>query len=215
MNIVILGPQGCGKGTQSEMLARRFDLEHIDMGSFLRKVAQQDTPLGREVWEIQNVTRTLVPKRILEEVFTLKMGSIPREKGIVFDGFPRNVDQAQYFEEALCEFGRKIDRLIIIDIDENESIARISKRRICEGCKKGYILGVDIQDEEKCRVCGGKIMQRVDDIEEGVRKRLKVYGEETVPVINYFKKKGLVSEIDGKKSKEEVFGEILEAVENI
>lgn len=215
MNIVILGPQGCGKGTQADMLSAKFDLEHIDMGKFLRKVAEQDTPLGREVWAIQNVTKTLVPKRILEEVFTLKMGSIPREKGIVFDGFPRNLDQAQYFEEALSGFGRKIDKVLIIDIDEDESIARISKRRVCEGCKKGYILSVDVPEDKKCVVCGGQIIQRTDDTEEGIRKRLEVYREETIPVIDYFDKEGLVAKIDGKQSKEEVFEEVLKVIESV
>ncbi|NTU66406.1 MAG: adenylate kinase [Candidatus Moranbacteria bacterium] len=215
MNIVILGPQGCGKGTQAEMLAEKFDLEHFDMGKSLRRVAEEDTPLGKEIWEIQNVSRTLVPKRIMQEVFALKMNSIPREQGVVFDGMPRNLDQALYFEEAVREFGRKIDRIIVISITPEESVARISKRRVCEKCKKGYVFGVDVaEDDVECGVCGGKIIQRTDDTKEGVLKRLKVYHDETLPVIEHFKDKGLVSEIDGSGDENEVFDSILETILN-
>lgn len=216
MNIVILGPQGCGKGTQAKMLAERFGLEHFDMGKSLRRVAEEDTPLGKEIWKIQNVSRTLVPKRIMQQVFALKMNSIPREQGVVFDGMPRNLDQAQYFEEAVKEFGRKIDRVIVISISPEESIARISKRRVCEKCKKGYVFGLDVmEDGAVCEACGGNIIQRTDDTEEGVMKRLKVYHEETMPVVEYFKSKGLVSEIDGSGDENEVSESILETVLDI
>lgn len=210
MNIVILGPQGCGKGTQAGMLARKFGLDHFDMGAFLRKVAERDTPLGREIWQIQNVSRTLVSKRIMQEVFALKMNSVGREQGVVFDGLPRNLDQAEYFMEAVQAFGRRIDKVLIISIPPEESVARISKRRVCENCKKGYIFGVNVfESDEKCGECGGRIVQRVDDTEEGVRKRLKVYAEETLPVVEYFKGLGLVTEIDGCQGEDKVFADIL------
>jgi adenylate kinase len=213
MNIIVLGPQGSGKGTQAERLAEKFDAEHIDMGKFLREVAKMDTVLGREVYEIQNVTKTLVPSRILEEVFTIKLNAISREKNIVFDGFPRNLDQAKYFEKALYEFGRKVDSVAYINLSEKEAYERISKRRICEKCKKIYILGKDIKDEqEKCVDCGGKIIQRIDDTKEGVVKRLEVYRQETIPVIEYFKKQDKVIEIDGAQTVEKVFEEILKKI---
>jgi adenylate kinase len=210
MNIIILGPQGSGKGTQAEKLADKFDLEHIDMGKFLREVAKMDTPLGKEVYNIQNVTKTLVPSRILEEVFSIKLNDINREKGIAFDGFPRNLDQAQYFEKAMKEFGRKTDKVFYIKLSEKESIERISKRRICQKCKKVFILGKDIQkEEEKCNECDGKIIQRIDDSEEGVKKRLEVFVHETMPVIEYYEKQGKVVEIKGDKEIDEVFEDVL------
>jgi adenylate kinase len=216
MNIVILGPQGCGKGTQSEMLARKFNLEHIDMGKFLREVASSDTPLGKEVYHIQNVTKTLVPARILEEVFTIKLQSIPREQGIVFDGFPRNIDQAQYFEKALLEFGRKIDTVFFIKISKEESFKRISKRWICEKCRNVLIMGQDIKNEtDKCPQCGGKIIQRIDDIEEGIKIRLEVFENETIPVINHYYEKDKVTEINGEQAPEKVFEEILKKLGDI
>lgn len=211
MNLIILGPQGSGKGTQAEMLAKKFDLEHIDMGKFLREVAKMDTPLGREVYDIQNVTKTLVPARILEEVFTMKLNGLPREKEVVFDGFPRNMDQAEYLEKTMKEFGRQVDKVVFVNISEEESLKRISKRWICEKCKKTFILGKDIKNEkEKCPDCGGKIIQRIDDTEEGVIKRLGIFRKETVPVIEHYKKQGKLIEIDGAQTIEKVFEDILE-----
>ncbi|HPN96727.1 MAG TPA: nucleoside monophosphate kinase [Candidatus Moranbacteria bacterium] len=215
MNLVILGPQGCGKGTQAEMLAEKFNIEHIDMGNFLREVAKMDTPLGREVFDIQNVTKTLVPSRILREVLHFKLADMPQEKGIVFDGVPRTMDQAKYFEEALLEFGRKLTKLVYIKLSEEESIGRISKRRECQSCRKRFIIGKDIKENEKTCFCGGKITQRIDDTPEGIKKRLKVFEEETVPVINYFDKKGLVMEINGNKSPKEVFEEVLKKLKSV
>jgi adenylate kinase len=210
MNLIILGPQGSGKGTQAEKIAEKFGLEHIDMGKFLREVAKMDTPLGKEVYEIQNVTKTLVPSRILEEVFTVKMNSMPREQGIVFDGFPRNIDQAQYFEKTLVEFGRLLNKVFFIKLTTEEAVKRISTRRVCEKCKKVFILGKNLENEAvPCSECGGKIIQRIDDTEEGIKKRLEVFEKETLPVINYYKEKGLLVEINGEQGIEEVFQEIL------
>jgi adenylate kinase len=213
MNIVILGPQGSGKGTQAEKLAAKFELEHIDMGKFLREVAKMDTPLGKEVWHIQNVTKTLVPKRVLEEVFTIKLNDIPREKGIVFDGFPRNMDQTEYFEHAMREFGRETDAVVFIRLSKEESLRRISNRWICEKCKSVWIMGKDVKGEEdKCPNCGGKIIQRTDDTPEGIKKRLKVFKEETLPVVAYYKDRDKVIEIDGAQTIEKVFEDILNKI---
>lgn len=210
MNLVILGPQGSGKGTQAEKLAQRFSLEHIDMGKFLREVAKMDTPLGKEVYQIQNVTKTLAPSRILEKVFAVKLGSLPRERGIVFDGFPRKFDQMQYFEKTLIRFGRHIDKVVFINLSEEESIKRISKRRMCEKCRRILILGKDVKDDdEKCPDCGGEITRRIDDSEEGIKKRLRIFREETLPVVEYYKNKGKLIEIDGDKTIDKVFEEIL------
>ncbi|MFA5871449.1 MAG: nucleoside monophosphate kinase [Parcubacteria group bacterium] len=214
MNIIVLGPQGSGKGTQAELLAKKYNLEHIDMGKYLRVVAKLDTPLGKEIWQIQNVTKTLVPSRIMREVLHLKLNELPREQGIVFDGVPRNQEQMDYLESALQETGRKIDAVILINISEEESVRRICRRWTC---KNGHplIMGVDVQSEkDKCPIDGSDIFQRADDTPEGVKKRLKVYHEETTPVIGYYKNKNLLIEIDGQQSVEEVFAEVVDLLEN-
>jgi adenylate kinase len=210
MNIIILGQQGSGKGTQAGMLAQKFNLEHIDAGSTLREVAKLDTDLGREIYQIQNVSKTLVPSRILEKVLHIKIKSLPREQGIVFDGVPRTEDQLAYIENAMLEFGRQIDSVIFVSIPEKESIARISKRLLCERCGNAFVLGKDkYVDGDVCPKCGGKIKQRIDDTEAGIRKRLGIFNEETRPVIEYFRKKGILIEIDGKQAVADVFADIL------
>ncbi len=213
MNLIILGPQGSGKGTQSEMLAKKFDWEHIDMGKYLREAAKLDTPVGKEIYHIQNVTKSLVPSRILKKVLHIKLADIPREKDIIFDGVPRTMGQAQYIEEAMLEAGRHIDKLVYINLPKEESIKRISKRWICKKCKTIFIMGKDIKDsKELCRKCGGEIIQRVDDTPGGIKKRLELFNGETVPMINHFREKGIVADINGKQTIREVFKEILKSL---
>lgn len=213
MNLVILGPQGSGKGTQAKLLAEKFSLDHFDTGKALRQVALLDTPLGREVYEIIMVRKELVPSRLLREVLHIRLNDLGREQGVVFDGVPRNLEQTKYFEEALREFGRQVDRVFYIDISEEESLKRIGRRFTCEDCKEAVILkeGTD----PICVQCGGKLVQRTDDTEGGVKKRLAIFKEETLPVVEYFTGKGLVSRIDGAQSVEAVFGDILAALGNI
>jgi adenylate kinase len=124
------------------------------------------------------------------------------------------MDQAGYIEEALREFGRKLDRVFFVNISEKESIKRISKRRICDKCKKVFILGEDIKEnEKKCPKCGGEISQRADDTPEGIQKRLKIYQEETVPVLDFFRQEGILIEISGEQSVEKVFEDIIKNLE--
>ena len=211
MNIIILGPQGSGKGTQAEMLAKKFGWEHIDMGKFLREAAKMDTELGKEINEIVNIKKELVSDKILKKILHIKLQELPREAGVVFDGVPRNKEQAEYFDAVLLETGRMINFVVVVNLSEKESLERISKRRICEKCKAVYIFGQDIKKEnEKCPQCGGKIIRRVDDTEEGVKKRLKIFQEETKPIIDFYKNQGKLIEINGDQAIEKVFEEILD-----
>lgn len=210
MNLIVLGPQGSGKGTQAEKLAEKFNLEHIDMGKSLREVAKQDTPLGKEIYHIQNVTNTLVPSRILREVLHLKLNSLPREQGILFEGVPRTRDQQDYLEEEVHDSGRKIDAVIFITIPEEETMKRIGKRWICKKNQHVLIMGKDMQsDRDKCPLDGSEIFQRIDDTPAGIKKRLQVNQEETMPVVENFRERELLVEIDGTPSIEKVFEDIL------
>lgn len=216
MNIIILGQAGSGKGTQAEILARKYNLDHFDTGKFLRQVARMGGKLGQEVHEIINVKKELVPSRILQEVVHLRLADLPCEQGIVFDGVPRNLEQAEYFSVALQEFGRKIDKVFFINIPEEETVTRISSRRICKDCKKVFIMGKDLAKEtDRCPVCQGEIMQRIDDTVSGIKKRLNVFAEETMPVINHYKEQGLLVEVDGGRDIEQVAEEIANEVKKI
>jgi len=211
MNLVILGPQGCGKGTQAELLSKKYNLEHIDVGRALRKMAQQETELGKKIYEIQNIQKALVPSDILHEVMHLELNSLPETKGAIVDGAPRTTDQIGYIEKVLPETGRKIDKVIFIDIPKAESIKRISKRFLCENCRKHFIMGQDIQSpKDKCPVCGGKIIQRADDTPEGMEKRLEIFAHETLPVIEHFRQTDKLVEVDGMQPIDRVFSNILD-----
>ncbi len=110
MNIIVLGPQGSGKGTQAELIAKKYNLEHIDIGGTLRAIAQTETSLGRRIYEIQNISKTLVPNEILKKIIHYKVASLNREKGIIFDGVPRTLEQAKFLEDLMLKFGRIIDK---------------------------------------------------------------------------------------------------------
>jgi len=206
----MLGPAGSGKGTQAERLAKRFNLIHINMGNILRRAAQMDTSLGREINEIIHIKRELVPVRIAKEVLCLELASVPREQGMVFDGVPRNIEQQKYIEEELKSSGRKIDKVFYVDISQDISIERIKKRFICDKCKAGFILGRDIESaDENCPLCESRIIQRKDDTPEGVKKRLTVFQEETKPVLAEYEKKGILVKIVGEGTIEEVYDQII------
>jgi adenylate kinase len=201
MNIIILGPQGSGKGTQAELLAKKFKLEHIDMGKYLREAARLDTPLGKEINTIINVKKELISDRILKKIIELKLKELPREQGIVFDGVPRNKSQLHYLEKVITEVGREINLVVAINLSEAKSIQRIANRRICNQCKKVYILGKDKEAESGiCSQCGGAVVRRVDDTLEGIKKRLQIFKKETLPIINYYQEQGKVIEIDGDQT---------------
>ncbi len=209
MNIVILGPQGSGKGTQAERLAQKYKLEHLDVGGTLRELSKMDTLLGKEIYSILNVAKGLIPDELLFKVLRLKLSSLPREQGIIFDGAPRNLEQAKHLEILLKEFGKKTDKVFFISISEDESLRRISSRWMCEKCKAILIMGKDIKKPaDRCPKCGGCIKQREDDTQEGVKKRLAVFKKETLPVIEYFREKGLLIEVGGEKPIEKVFQNI-------
>lgn len=209
MNLIILGPQGSGKGTQADLLAQKYNLEHIDIGGTLRTVAKMETPLGHKIYEIQNISKSLVPNEILKKVLCYKVSSLNREKGVIFDGVPRTLEQAKFLEELLLESGRIIDKVFLIKIATAESLQRISKRWNCRECKSILIMGKDVKNNnDKCPRCGGEIFQREDDTPEGVKKRLEIFAHETMPVAEYFRKKGKLVEVDGEQDVEKVFRNI-------
>jgi adenylate kinase len=214
MNLIILGPQGSGKGTQAKFLSDHFNLTHIDIGLALREVAEEDTPLGRELHRVMYEEKNLVSDEEMMGALEEKIKNLPLEKGIIIDGSPRRKGQIELVESVFRNYGRKIDKVIFLNVSEKESIERISKRYNCSNCKKGFFLGEDMNDPEKgCPICGGKIEKRKDDTEEGVKKRLKIFHEETYPVVEHYRQKGIILEVDGMKSREDVFKEILDKIE--
>jgi len=209
MNLIILGPQGSGKGTQAKMLAEKFGLEHFEMGRFFREIAKKKTPFGKHINEIINIKGQLVDDKSFRKVFLSKLRKMSQNRGILFEGVPRREDQLQYFEKA-SGFKRTIEAVIVIDLPRKDSIKRLSKRWVCRKNEHILIMGKDIKNkQDKCPICGSQIQQRIDDTPKRIKKRLNIYYRDTKPVIDYYRQKGILIEIDGRPSIEEVHKNIL------
>ncbi|MEK7181585.1 MAG: nucleoside monophosphate kinase [Patescibacteria group bacterium] len=211
---ILLGPPGSGKSTQAELLKKTFRLTHVDIGSELRAASEKDTELGREINHIINDRKELVPDSIVGKVLESILRDMPEDQGVLIDGAPRRLSQIDEVLDALQLFGREISGVIFIELSEKESVERISRRFLCFGCHRPYILGKDTAIETgTCPVCGGKIGQRKDDTPEGVRKRFQVFHTDTLPVIAHFEEKGLLIRIDGHQTSEEISGEIMRKIQ--
>lgn len=214
MNIVILGPQGSGKGTQAKLTADKFNLTHIETGKLLREITDSDHPLSEEIANIMNEGR-LVSDHILEEVISSKLHEDHKGNGFVFDGTPRNSAQYDKIKELLSSLHGNLDKVIVINISEDETLSRLSSRRTCETCGKVYNIITNPSPKGEFCECGGKLVQREDDKPESIRKRLQTYNEQTSKVISMAKEDGILSEVDGERPIEEIFAEITVILEKI
>lgn len=191
---ILLGPPGSGKSTEAKILHQELGLSHIEVGSELRKVAIEDSELGRLVNEIIYEKKELVPDGIIGQVIDRALDRV--DTGILLDGAPRRISQIDEVRDILAEHGRKIEKIIYLYLSLEDCVERISRRFLCTGCKTAYKQGVDPEVETGiCSKCQGKVMQRTDDTPEGVAKRYQIFQAETVPVIEHFKKLGLVAEV--------------------
>lgn len=212
MNILLMGPQGSGKGTQAEILLEKLGLSCVEMGGILREAAKKDAKLDK----IVNVEGKLVPDEMALKLVIEKIKKIsPQKDGILFDGFPRSVAQYEMLSSWLGNFEKKIDVAILIDIPDKESIRRLSARRKCAKCGKIWNLVTTPKppSPDKCE-CGGELTQRKDDTPEAISNRLKAYHETTGALAKFLEEKGLLVKVDGTKSIEGVTYDILAGLEN-
>jgi adenylate kinase len=209
--LVLLGKQGAGKGTQAARLAEHYGIAHVSTGDLLRAAAAAGTPAGKEAEEYMN-RGDLVPDdlvlRIVEERFA-EDGLA--DHGFVLDGFPRTLAQAEKLEEVLA--GHPLDVVINLDVPTEIVLHRIAGRRVCENCGTTYHVSAPPKDDWTCDVCGGRVVQREDDTEEAVMRRLELYEKETVPIIDFYRKLGKLAVVDGIGSSDEVFERLVEQVE--
>lgn len=211
---ILLGPPGSGKSTQADFLVREMDAVHVDVGLALRKTSEMATPLGAKISDIMNRRMGLVPDDIVEEVLSGALASIPPEKNIILDGAPRRATQIPIVEAVLAIFGRRADVAMYVSLSEEESIRRISCRWMCPRCNRPFIAGVDFRKgEELCPSCGTTLSRRKDDTEEGVRKRYQVFLADTIPVVEFYREKGALLEVDGGKDPAAIFEEIRRSLE--
>jgi len=213
MNIVFLGPPGAGKGTQAKILIERYGIPQISTGDMLREHRAKGTELGKKAQEYMDKGQ-LVPDEIILGMVKERLSQPDCQKGFILDGFPRTVAQAEALDKLLSEMGKKLDFALALIVPDELLVERLTGRRTCKSCGMMYhIKYKPPQVEGKCDVCGGELYQRPDDNEETVRNRLKVYHEQTAPLIEYYKNKGILREIDGSKSIEEITQQIIAILE--
>ena len=209
--LVLLGKQGAGKGTQAARLAERYGIEHVSTGDLFRAAAAAGTPAGKEAEQYMN-RGDLVPDdltlRIVAERFA-EDGLVDR--GFVLDGFPRTLPQAETLEDVLD--GHPLDLVINLDVPTDIVLDRIAGRRVCENCGTTYHVNAPPKEDWTCDVCGGKVVQREDDTEEAVMRRLELYEEETVPIVDFYRRLGKLVVVDGTGSGDDVFARLVDEVE--
>jgi adenylate kinase len=195
-HVLLLGPPGAGKGTQSKRLAAAFDLEHVTTGDALRANKHMETEYGTPAEYMD--AGELVPDGLVNEIVKEALQSA---NGYVLDGYPRNLDQAEYLSEIT-----DLDAVLYFDVSESELVDRLTGRRVCSECGANYHVEFDQPEEEGvCDDCGGDLYQREDDTEETVKERLRVYEENTAPVVQHYREEGVLVEVDGEGTPDEVF----------
>lgn len=209
MNIMLLGAPGAGKGTQAARIVEEFGLVHLSTGDILRKAVADGTPLGLEAKRHMD-EGGLVPDEVVIGLVQERITQPDAlERGVLFDGFPRTIPQADALGEALAASGLKLDAVVSVEVDPEAIVARITSRRQCRACGRVYNIVTDAPaDADVCDDCGGEVYQRDDDVEATVRKRLAAYEEQTSKLVPYYAAKGVLHTVDGNRPPAEVYASI-------
>jgi adenylate kinase len=208
-NVVLLGAPGAGKGTQAERIVARFGLPHISTGDMLRAAVAQATEMGLAAQTYME-SGALVPNEVVIGVVRDRLAQPDAQQGVLLDGFPRTIEQAERLDAMLAEAGRSLSHVILLEVPEEELVERLAGRRLCKGCGKGYHVVFDPPKQEGvCDVCGSELYQRSDDNEETVRNRLEVYEGQTAPLVGYYQKQGVLKTAHGGgKMPDDVFAQV-------
>jgi len=209
MKIIMLGAPGAGKGTQAKMIAEKYSVPHISTGDIFRANIKNQTELGMEAKKYMDEGK-LVPDELTVRILLDRVAKDDCANGYVLDGFPRTIPQAEVLNDALEKAGDKIDYAIDVDVPDENIVRRMSGRRACVTCGATYhIVHVPPKQEGICDKCGSELILRDDDKPETVLNRLKVYHEQTQPLIDYYTAKGILKTVDGTKDMNDVFGDIV------
>ena len=209
MNLLIFGAPGAGKGTQSQDIARHYRLQKIAVGDIFRNEVKQKTDLGKKVLSYME-KGVLVPDSIVDAVVEKNLPS----RDFILDGYPRNLKQAETLKAILQNKKADIDAVIFLDVSKETVVERLSGRRVCKKCGANYhVKNIPPKKEGMCDVCGSALIQRDDDKEATILKRLEVYSKESVPLLDYYK--GKIITIDANKSKDAALADIIEALKKI
>jgi adenylate kinase len=212
MNLILLGPPGAGKGTQAKILAKKFKIPQISTGDILRGAVEKQTPMGIKAKSYMDAG-ALVPDEVVVGIVEERLAKPDCAIGFILDGFPRTVGQADALNRTLAGMGKTIEHVISITVDKEELLGRITGRRTCRLCGKGYHLLFDPPKRNgACDECGGELYQRDDDREETMRNRLDVYEKQTAPLIAYYARESLLRTIRGTGSIEDIQQNLLAGI---
>lgn len=215
MQIVLFGPPGAGKGTQAKFLSEEFNIPHISTGDILRENVKKGTALGMKAKSYMDKGE-LVPDQLLNDLVRSRLEEPDTKKGFLLDGYPRTIPQAKALDEIMDDLNRKLDAVVNIDVGTSALVRRLSGRRICKSCGAPYHVELNPPAvADVCNACGGELYQRADDREEAIKNRLAVYKKQTQPVLDYYKKKGVLIDIDGDREIEEVKADVINALEDL
>ena len=208
MKIIMLGAPGAGKGTQAKMIAKEYGIPHISTGDIFRANIKEGTDLGKEAKTYMDAGQ-LVPDELTVKILLDRVAKDDCKNGYVLDGFPRTIPQAEVLDNALTELGDKIDFAIDVDVPDENIVRRMGGRRACVTCGATYhIEHVPPKAEDICDTCGSELILRDDDKPETVSNRLKVYHDQTQPLIDFYTKKGVLKSVDGTVDMMDVFAAI-------
>lgn len=208
MKIIMLGAPGAGKGTQAKMIAKEYGIPHISTGDIFRANIKEGTELGKEAKKYMDAGQ-LVPDELTVKILLDRVAKDDCQNGYVLDGFPRTIPQAEVLDEALTKLGDKIDYAIDVDVPDENIVKRMGGRRACVTCGATYhIEHVPPKKEGICDTCGSELILRDDDKPETVSNRLKVYHDQTQPLIDFYTKKGVLKSVDGTVDMMDVFASI-------
>lgn len=212
LNIVLLGPPGAGKGTQAERIIEKYGIPQISTGDIFRANIKNGTELGKKAKEYMD-RGDLVPDELVVDLVKDRLNQDDCKDGFMLDGFPRTVFQAQELDKIMNEKGLKINCVLNIDVAPEKLVKRIAGRRVCKQCGATYnVVSKPTKVEGICDKCGGEVYQRADDNEETVQNRIKVYFNQTAPLIDYYKESKVLSNINGDQPMEDVFSEIVKVL---
>lgn len=212
MQLILMGPPGAGKGTQAAELIKKYGIPQISTGDMFRAAVKAGTELGKKA-EACMKSGALVPDEVTIGIVKERLSQSDCAKGFILDGFPRTVEQADALNNILRDLNKKLDAVLNIHVPAEELIERAVGRRICKGCGATYHVKFNAPKVEgKCDKCGGELYQRGDDTAETMKNRLSVYEESTRPLIEYYRKAGVYTEIDGRQAIEQVTADLIKVL---